>query len=351
MDDDELIKELPASDEKDIYKTLGEDEPITTKQKIIMGIVAGILLITIILFIALLSNSGSSRSKSRDEYGRIICKYYIQTTKSPTPIISKEFSQASDIEIFIKGNKIDFTTEYQFDSLGETEVNITFPEYIDMKNMFKDVIALRDVVLYSEKSCKITSMESTFENCRNLLNIKIIDFDTSEIKSLKKTFYGANLEDLKEFEITSRYVEDMSYMFANSELNNLVLNVNNLNNVKDISYMFSECKSLSSLNISDFKTSKVTSMSHLFNSCIRLNSIDLSSFDTSSVEDMSGMFKDCTSLEKLDLNFNTVQVKYVTEMFQNCITLSSLNLGNFDTKNIVSMSHIPLYFIFRMGSI
>ena len=33
MDDDELIKEIPAGDEKDIYKTLGEDEPITCKKK------------------------------------------------------------------------------------------------------------------------------------------------------------------------------------------------------------------------------------------------------------------------------------------------------------------------------
>ena len=92
--------------------------------------------------------------------------------------------------------------------MGETEVNITFPEYIDMKNMFKDVLALREVTLYSEKSCKITSMESTFENCKNLVNIKIIDFDTSQIKSLRKTFYGTNLEALKQFEVSKFIFND-----------------------------------------------------------------------------------------------------------------------------------------------
>lgn len=183
---------------------------MTFKNKLIIGAIAGIMLFLIILLIILLSNSAKDENKSAA--GILKCEYYIQTAKSATQIISKEFSQIEGIKIYIKGNKIDFTREYQFDSLGQIEVNITVPESIDMKKMFKDVESLTKITLYSDKNCKITSLESTFENCKNLRDINIINFDTSQVSSFKKAFYGTNLEDLTKLDINTKNVEDMSYM-------------------------------------------------------------------------------------------------------------------------------------------
>jgi surface protein len=265
MDDDELIKEIPKNEEEDIKKTLSTEEPMSFQKKIIIGILAGILLFIITLIIILLSVRDENKSKTEKEYGILKCEYYIQTIKSVTQIISKEFNNIEGINIYIKGNKINFVKEYQFDSFGGIEVNITVPENIDMKSMFKDVETLRSITLFSERNCKIISLESTFENCKSLRSINIIGFDTSQIRSLKKAFYGTSLEDLTKIDINVRNVEDMSYMFSNSELKEIDLSGFDTSNAKDISYMFSGCSSLHSLNLSNFSTEKIAKMSYLFN--------------------------------------------------------------------------------------
>ena len=48
-------------------------------------------------------------------------------------------------------------------------------------------------------------------------------------------------------------------------------------------HMFSECKKLKKINLSNFNTSNVKSMSNMFTNCENLISIDLSNFDTSKV--------------------------------------------------------------------
>lgn len=58
-----------------------------------------------------------------------------------------------------------------------------------------------------------------------------------------------------------------------------------------MSSMFSNCNSLSSLDVSSFDTSQVTNMSGMFRSISGLSSLDISSFDTSKVTDMSSMFE------------------------------------------------------------
>ena len=50
------------------------------------------------------------------------------------------------------------------------------------------------------------------------------------------------------------------------------------------------------------------------------------------------MFYDCISLSSLDLsNFNTQNVSNMESMFYNCNSLSSLNLSNFNTQNVTNM--------------
>ena len=60
--------------------------------------------------------------------------------------------------------------------------------------------------------------------------------------------------------------------------------------------MFYACMNLTSLDLSNFDTNKVTNMSYMFNNCISLTSLDLSNFDTSNVTNMSSMFNECNNL-------------------------------------------------------
>ena len=77
--------------------------------------------------------------------------------------------------------------------------------------------------------------------------------------------------------------------------------------VTNMSYMFSYCFSLQSLDLSSFNTAAVTNMVNMFAFCYSLQSLDLSSFNTAAVTNMSYMFYYCTSLQSLDLSSLTRQ--------------------------------------------
>ena len=80
--------------------------------------------------------------------------------------------------------------------------------------------------------------------------------------------------------------------------------------------MFSNCGSLTSLDLSHFVTSKVTDMSSMFSNCSSLKSLNIN-FDTQKAEKMQNMFKNCTSLTSLNIStFNTVNCQNFTDMFE-----------------------------------
>ena len=70
--------------------------------------------------------------------------------------------------------------------------------------------------------------------------------------------------------------------------------------------MFSDCKSLTNLNLSNFNTQNVTNMEYMFYSCISLTNLNLSNFNTQNVINMGGMFNDCYSLTDLITKDNKI---------------------------------------------
>ena len=54
--------------------------------------------------------------------------------------------------------------------------------------------------------------------------------------------------------------------------------------------MFGSCSKLTSLNLSNFDTSKVTSMYRMFNGCKSLTHLDIRNFDFTKVTSYSNMF-------------------------------------------------------------
>ena len=105
------------------------------------------------------------------------------------------------------------------------------------------------------------------------------------------------------------------------------------------SYMFQYCSSLTTLDLSNFDTSKVTHIESMFSSCQSLTTLDLSNFDTSKVTDMQDMFNYCSKLTKLDVSsFNTSNVTDMSRMFQYCPSLTTLDLSSFDTSKVTDMS-------------
>ena len=105
-------------------------------------------------------------------------------------------------------------------------------------------------------------------------------------------------------------------------------------NVTNMSYAFSSCSGLTSLDVGHFNTSNVTTMSYMFSSCSGLTSLDVSKWDTSNVTNMSYMFKDCRSLTSLDVSkWDMSNVTNLTQMFYNCKNLTHLDLSGWALLN------------------
>ena len=101
-------------------------------------------------------------------------------------------------------------------------------------------------------------------------------------------------------------------------------------------YAFSNYKGDS---VPELDTSKVTTMNSMFSSCKNLISLDLSNWDTSNVTDMNYMFNVCSNLTTLDLsNWDTSKVTTMNQMFQTCSKLTSLDLSNWDTSKVTTMN-------------
>lgn len=127
-----------------------------------------------------------------------------------------------------------------------------------------------------------------------------------------------------------------------SQLSNVtaITNLTNLctDDVENMYYMFLDCSSLTTLDLSGFNTANVTWMYDMFGGCSAITLLDLSSFDTSKVTTMEAMFYKCSSLTSLDLTgFNTSSVTNMSEMFEGCSGLTSLNISSFNTANVTDM--------------
>ena len=113
----------------------------------------------------------------------------------------------------------------------------------------------------------------------------------------------------------------------------------NVEDMRDASFMFSGCTNLTSIDLSNFDTSRISNMYGMFYNCKKLKNLDLSRFNTRSVRYMSSMFWGCGSLESLDLkSFDTSNVTKMDAMFGCCMSLTSLDVSSFDTRNVSDMS-------------
>ena len=182
-------------------------------------------------------------------------------------------------------------------------------------------------------------------NAKNSSIEKVV-FHSSFANVRPTTFYDwfSNCQNLTQIEgmgnLNTENVTDMSYMFNNcKKLSSLDFSKFNTENVTNMRRMFHNCSKLSSLDFSKFNTENVTDMSYMFDNCRELSSLDLSKFNTENVTDMSYMFSCCWGLSSLDLSkFNTENVTNMTNMFYNCSALSTLDLSNFNTAKVGNMS-------------
>ena len=161
--------------------------------------------------------------------------------------------------------------------------------------------------------------------------------DTSQVTNMDNLF--SNCDSLTQLDLScfdTSQVTSMKAMFNGcARLPQLDLSGFDTSRVTDTSWMFSFCDGLTELDVSGFDTSQVTDMSNMFYNCSSLTDLDLTGFDTSRVQYMQWMFGYCTGLTSLDLSsFDIGSVWYTTGMFIGCSSLTTLNLSGFDASNL-----------------
>ena len=165
--------------------------------------------------------------------------------------------------------------------------------------------------------------------------------DCTTITSTANWFYNFSaLETVTGLEyLNTSNVTDMSYMFSNcAALKTLDVSTFDTRKVTNMLQMFYYCRSLRTLDVSNFNTGNVTNMAWMFSNCSGLTSLDVSSFNTEKVTNMNSMFEYCNRLTTLDLaNFNTENVTDMNAMFRICTNLVSVNVSSFNTENVTDM--------------
>ena len=202
-----------------------------------------------------------------------------------------------------------------------------------------------------ETNKKNTTNDNTIinENIDKCILIKYIINDNKTIKIFGSKFIENNKDNFKliingEEKEICEYL-DIQNLIKDKNRNTIEIKLKIVNPFTDLSYMFSDCKNLFSIdNISNLNTSNVEKIKSLFFGCTSLAYIpDISKWDTSNVIDMGDLFSGCSLITSLpDISkWNTSNVKNMSYMFSGCELLDFLpNISNWDTSNVTNFSYM-----------
>ena len=248
--------------------------------------------------------------------------------------------------------------------------NFDMTNVTDTRWMFQDCTNLTTIYCNADWSLGVvTESEGMFDNCPSLQGAVPFssdnDNDSSFANPTNGYFTGAEAyavvdKDLQSLTFYYDFNKSEHESDANKDVFGVVNNdwysypdhifsvtidesMENYHGLTTTSKMFKglyevrgEIKGLRYLN-----TEHVTDMSNMFEGCQNLDSLDLSHFNTSQVTDMRGMFDGCSALETLDLsNFNTSNVTDMADMFNYCMALKSVDLSSFNTSKVEYMAYM-----------
>ena len=179
--------------------------------------------------------------------------------------------------------------------------------------------------------------ETKIKNNEIKLKMQVSKEDVNKkIYFINKNYYKQFLNKSNfEIKINNQIAQYEKYYFVPKERGEYTIILQFKFNLKDCSYMFSDCNNIIYIDLSSLDTKEVGNMSNMFKNCIKLTKINLSEFITNNVTNMEYMFFNCNNLNALNLtSFDTRNVINMDGMFSNCSNLSNIEFGsNFNTKN------------------
>ena len=211
-----------------------------------------------------------------------------------------------------------------------------------------------------EKECPLATINDMYKNCNKMKKISInnikmkningkVDETSDNLYALCGSGQLKNI--LTEVELLGVHRNDgcvtLRNMFKDyTKLEKATFDAESLNYIENISGLFQNCYSLTNVNFnystgsnnsSDIASSTFKTMESMFNGCCSLSSINLSCFRTPNLTNLKYAFKNCFSLTELDLsNMDTNNVTAFDYMFD---TVSGTYNGiSYNTSSLQKVS-------------
>ena len=188
-----------------------------------------------------------------------------------------------------------------------------------------------------------SDFDSMFSGCSGLYTLDLTDLKTPNASYLNRMFEGcSNLRKLNVSSFSTKWVTTTSYMFSGcTNLTELTgFNTWDTPNLKNMSCMFENCSSLTSINLWKLNTQQVTNMSFVFYNCSSLTYLS-HNFDTRNVTNMKSMFNKCRKLKDIPVSsFNVENVADMSYMFYECKAATSLNISTWKNTKVTDMSYM-----------
>lgn len=190
---------------------------------------------------------------------------------------------------------------------------------------------------------QVYDMAMMFADCVNITTVDIANWNVSNVSYFNGLFQGHSWAgdmklthvDVSQWNTSS--ATDMSHMFYGcAQLTYIPLENWDVSNVKYFSHTFADCYALLSPDLSKWDTSSVLNFDAMFNDCHSFVSIDVSGLDTQSCQQFSQMFEACINLQEI-IGLDTWDVSQASnaafeQMFHQCKSLTMLDLSSWHAK-------------------
>ena len=125
-----------------------------------------------------------------------------------------------------------------------------------------------------------------FNNCKNIYEIDLSNFDCSQVTSCESMFDGCvSVEKINLGKSDFSFCKSFKSMFNNCEnLENIDVSFFNTKNSTSFEKMFCGCKKLAKIDVSKFDSSKCNSIFSMFRYCEKISEIDMINWDMSHLE-------------------------------------------------------------------
>ena len=222
-----------------------------------------------------------------------------------------------------------------YDITNEITLNLSIQE----KDINNDINFINNNYFLENNFQGILINQNKLKELNNENTALFIDDEKCEFKKYNKFGKKGDHTIKLKFYI---FLKNGSHMFLGCKnISNIDLSLFKTDKMTYMSGMFNGCQNIKNLNLSSFNTRYVINMTGMFYDCYNLINLNLTSFDTKNVTNLNSIFYNCKSLIHINLSsFNTIKVTDMSYMFYNCYNLKYLDLSSFDTRNVHNMSYM-----------